>query len=176
MSEAADTTVSVVDRAHLDIAEVASAFGWRILFPEKITEEDLLQLAVLIAIVRGQPVPISSLNCEIMKNRATIELLEQCQNAQLEIAACYPSLAEPSTFFGVAVQTGPIQFHSTEARIRNAANILQQLESASENTCLELIIDVGEVYAEKTPKCEHGLLVRPIPFGVPSGQAGSSVG
>jgi hypothetical protein len=173
MSEAADTTVSGVDRAHLDIAEVASAFGWRIPFPERITEIDLLQLAVLIAIVRGQPGPIDSLNCQITKNSATIELLEQCQNAQLEVVACYPALAEP-TFFGISVESGPIQFHSAEAKIRNLANVLRQLERIPENERLEVIVDVGEVYAERKPNCEHGFLLRPISIGEPPVQGNAS--
>jgi hypothetical protein len=171
LSEAAEATMSGVDRAHLDIAEVASAFGWRIPFPEKITEEDLLQLAVLVAIVRGQPVPIGSLNCEITKNPSTIELLLQCQNVQLEVVACYPSLVQPSKFFGVAVQSGPIQFHCTDAKIANAASILQQLENASENERLEMTVDVGEVYAERKPTCEFAFLVRPILIGEPPIQA-----
>jgi hypothetical protein len=37
------------DRALLDMAEVASAFGWDLPFPEKIDEDDLNQLALLVS-------------------------------------------------------------------------------------------------------------------------------
>jgi hypothetical protein len=150
------------DRALLDMAEVAAFFGWTIPFNGKIDEDDLNLLILLLAIVRGTPIPIDYLTTTIRKSESTLELVRQGGSSQLELAVFVESMTTPLSFYGVSVTTGPLLFRSRDARFVDPEALLLRVTAASEDEDIEVRFSVDEVYAERTTETIRNLYVRPI--------------
>lgn len=150
------------DRAVLDMAEVAIAFGWDVPWPRKITRGDLMQLALLLSIVRGSPLPLDSVENTIRKNPTTVALMQELGFSQVAIYACVRALIKPLVFCGATVETGPILLRSAEAQVENPDDVLAKLERAGEDEDVPIKFRVGVIYGEKSPNCDGRLYIAPV--------------
>ena len=162
MGDTAKAEIDGADKALLDMAEVASSFGWDVPYPEKINDDDLTSLVFLLSITRGLPLPIDSVTATIRKSAETSELIRQYANSQLEIIAYFESIASPLIFCGTDVTTGPIMFHSLEARIANLSDLLRRLSDAAEGEDIAIQFTVGVIHAQRATQDVRHLYVRPV--------------
>jgi hypothetical protein len=151
-----------LDRAILDMAEVAAFFGWTIPFSGEITEEDLNWLILLLSIVRGTPMPIDGITTTIRKSEGAADLIRASGNSQLELAVFVESMSKPLIFQRAQVITGPLLFRSLDARFIDPEALLKRLVSAAEDEEIEVRFSVGEIYAERTTETIRNLYVRPL--------------
>jgi hypothetical protein len=150
------------DRAVIDMAEVATAFGWDVPWPRRISRDDLLQLALLLSIVRGTPLPLDSVETTIRKTPATVALMKELGFSQVAIYACVRALIKPLVFCGTMVETGPILLQSSEAQIDNPSKVLSALESAGDEEDSPIKFRVGVIYGERSPHCDGRLYIAPV--------------
>jgi hypothetical protein len=151
-----------LDRAILDMAEVAAFFGWRMPFSGEIIEEDLNWLILLLSIVRGTPMPIDSITTTIRKSEGAADLIRASGNSQLELAVFVESMSTPLIFQRAQVITGPLLFRSLDARFIDPETLLKRVVSAVEDEEIEVRFSVGEIYAERTTETVRNLYVRPL--------------
>jgi hypothetical protein len=151
-----------LDRAILDMAEVAAFFGWEIPFSGEINEEDLNWLILLLSIVRGTPMPIDSITTTIRKSEGSADLIRASANSQLELAVFVESMAKPLIFQGAEVITGPLLFRSLDARFIDPEALLEQVVNAAQDEEIEIRFSAGEIYAERTTETIRNLYVRPL--------------
>jgi Restriction endonuclease len=160
-----DTTAEVPpdDRVILDMAAVASEFGWDVPYPERVGEEDLTQLAFLVLLLRGESLPISTFSGGMRKSPEMVDRVRQNANSDFEVRVCYPSVLFPPVFFGTAVKPEPVLFRSIDARIANPEDLLRRLEEAADGEEVLARFNVGEVHGYKAPAgWVQGLQFRPI--------------
>ena len=151
-----------LDRAVLDMAEVAAFFDWTTPFSGEITEEDLNWLILLLSIVRGTPMPIDSITTTIRKSEGAADLIRANGSSQLELAVFVESMTKPLIFQGTQVITGPLLFRSLDARFIDAEALLERVVNAAEDEEIEVRFSVGEIYAERTTENIRNLYVRPL--------------
>lgn len=151
-----------IDRAVLDMAEVAGYFGWTIPFSGKIDYDDLNLLILLLSIVRGTPMPIDSITMTIRKSEGATDLIRANGDSQLELAVFVESMSTPLIFHGAQVTTGPLLLRSRDARFIDPETVLQHVVNAAEDEDIEIRFSVGEIYAERTTETLRNLYVRPI--------------
>jgi hypothetical protein len=151
-----------LDRAVLDMAEVATFFDWTTPFSGEITEEDLNWLILLLSIVRGTPMPIDSITTTIRKSEGAADLIRANGSSQLELAVFVESMTKPLIFQGTQVITGPLLFRSLDARFIDAEALLERVVNAAEDEEIAVRFSVGEIYAERTTENIRNLYVRPL--------------
>jgi len=151
------------DRVILDMAAVASEFGWDVPYPEKVGEEDLTQLAFLVLLLRGESLPISTFSGGMRKSPEMVNMFRQNANSDFEVIVCYPSILSPPVFFGTAVKPEPVLFRSIDARIADPEDLLRRLEEADDGQEVLAQFNVEEVHGYKPPAgWVQGLQFRPI--------------
>ncbi|SRR6266571_2852501 len=151
------------DRVILDMAAVASEFGWNVPYPEKVGEDDLTQLAFLVLLLRGESLPISSFSAGIRKSPEMVDMIRQNAKCDFDVVVCYPSIFSPPVFFGTAVEPEPVLFRSVDARIANPEDLLRRLEEVADGKEILAQFNVGEVHGYKPPPgWAPGLQFRPI--------------
>jgi hypothetical protein len=151
-----------VDRALLDMAEVAEFFGWTIPFSGKIDDDDLNLLILLLSIVRGTPMPIDSITVTIRKSEGAADLIRTSGTSKLELVVFIEAMATPLLFQGAKVTTGPLLFRSLDAHFVDPETALEGILNASDDEDIEVQFSVGEIYAQRTTESIRNLYVRPL--------------
>ncbi|MGE5111178.1 MAG: hypothetical protein ACM3JB_10000 [Acidobacteriaceae bacterium] len=114
----------------LDATTISELFDVDLRVPTRITEDDVRNLDLLMAIQKNRELPFEALNAKLTKSAEHEAAVLNMGHESLRLLVQFPRLQPAPVVFGTPVHTGPLALRADEANVEGLNDFLARYRAA----------------------------------------------